>query len=297
MPRNRGMPLGARTTPHERCSTTKGGGLNFEDGSKSEASAWAILRRYVAAVRAAPDCCVEALLLAGSLATGSYVPGPSDVDQITVIHQDAPQGTEDRLLTWIERAMEAYGNEVHLAPVVYRRSNLDRPWLESWDLRRSTRHLITVPEELLRIHDHGRVLHGAPSFVNQLPRPTRGEVLAYHLRWRCWDHEIMRNHPHLDPAIMTDIPIRLAVQVILSRAVWHHYFATGSTCLNKNVIARRLAAEVPGYRFQEGVDLAAQVRRARFSDGSQQVRERLTAWCRRFLDWKSNRRPDEVPRN
>ena len=90
-------------------------------------------------------------------------------------------------------------------------------------------------------------------------------------------------------------PPRLAVQVILSRAIWHHFYATGSACFVKNAIAGRLASEVPGYLFQEGVELASRVRLSGSSEVSPQVAARLTKWCKRFLDWESNHQPDDVP--
>jgi len=202
---------------------------------------------------------VDAVVLTGSLATGGYVAGPGDIDQITILRQDAAPGTEDRLQDCIDSASAAYGRAVHLAPIVYRRAHLERPWPVTWDLRAETRYPATVPEELLRIHDHGQVLYGAPSFVDALPAPTRDEILACHQRLRRWNRDIRRLHPRLDLALRVEIPPRLAVQVILSRATWHHFYATGSACLAKNAIAGRLASEVPGYRFQEGVELASRV--------------------------------------
>ena len=185
---------------------------------KSVVTARATLRRYLEAVRADFACSVEAVVLIGSLATGGYVPGPSDVDQITILRQDAASGTEDRLQACIDSAAAAYGRAVHLAPILYRRADLEPPWPVEWDLRAETRHLlVTVPEELLRIHDHGQVLHGAPSYVDALPAPTREEILACHRRLRHWDREVKRIHPRMDLALRVEIPPRLAVQVILSQ--------------------------------------------------------------------------------
>jgi len=83
--------------------------------------------------------------------------------------------------------------------------------------------------------------------------------------------------------------------VILSRAIWHHFYATGSACFVKNEIAGRLAGEVPGYLFQAGVDLAARVRVSRSFEVSPQVAGTLTTWCKRFLEWDADHEPDDVP--
>ena len=128
-----------------------------------------------------------------------------------------------------------------------------------------------------------------------LQAPAREEVLACHRRSRRWNRDARRVHPRLDLANRAEIPPRLAVQVILSRAIWHHFYATGSACFVKNAIAGRLAGEVPGYLFQEGVDLAARVRLSGSFEVSPQVAGQLTKWCKRFLEWGSNHQPDDVP--
>ena len=73
----------------------------------SEITARAILGRYIEGVRADFACSVEAVVLIGSLATGGYVPGPGDIDQITILRQDAAPGTEDRLQACIDGAAAA----------------------------------------------------------------------------------------------------------------------------------------------------------------------------------------------
>ena len=91
---------------------------------KSEIAARAILRRYLESVRADFAGSVDAVVLTGSLAAGGYVAGPGDIDQITILRQDAAPGTEDRLQAGIDSAAAAYGRAVHLAPIVYRRADL-----------------------------------------------------------------------------------------------------------------------------------------------------------------------------
>ncbi len=262
---------------------------------RSEVTARAILDRYIEAVRVDFACSVEAVVLIGSLATGGYVPGPGDIDQITILRRDAATRAPYLLQACIEAVTAAYGGAVHMAPIVHRRSDLERPWPVTWDLRAETRHLVTVPEELLRIHDHGQVLYGAPSCVDDLPVPTREEILACHRRLRRWNRDVNRSHPRHDLANRAEIPPRLAVQVILSRAIWHHFYATGSACFAKSAIAGRLADEVPDYLFQAGVDLAARLRVSGSFEVSPQVQESLTKWCKRFLEWEANHEPDDVP--
>ena len=173
---------------------------------KSAVTARAILQRSLEGVRADFACSVDAVVLIGSLATGGYVPGPGDIDQVTILRRDAAPGTEARLQACIDGASAAYGGAVHLAPIVYRRADLERPWPVTWDLGAETRHLVTVPEELLRIHDHGQVVYGESSLVDALPAPTRDELLACQRRLRRWDRDVKRVHPRLDPAKRVEIP-------------------------------------------------------------------------------------------
>ena len=108
---------------------------------KSAVTARAILQRYLEGVRADFACSVDAVVLIGSLATGGYVPGPGDIDQVTILRRDAAPGTEARLQACIDGASAAYGGAVHLAPIVYRRADLERPRPVTWDLGVETRHL------------------------------------------------------------------------------------------------------------------------------------------------------------
>ena len=79
---------------------------------------------------------------------------------------------------------------------------------------------------------------------------------------------------------------------VTARAILDRYI---EGCFVKNAIAGRLAGEVPGYLFQEGVNLAAHVRLSGSFDVSPQVEGQLTKWCRRFLEWGANHQPDDVP--
>lgn len=44
-----------------------------------------MLSEYVRDVSTAIGGLLEAIVLTGSLATGSYVPGPGDIDQVTIV--------------------------------------------------------------------------------------------------------------------------------------------------------------------------------------------------------------------
>lgn len=134
---------------------------------KSEATARAILNRYIQAVRVDFSGSVEAVLLIGSLATGGYVPGPGDIDQITILRQDAAGSAANRLNACIDAAAAAYGGAVHMAPIVHRRSDLERPWPVTWDLRAETRFHATGSACFVKNEIAGRLAGEAPGYLFQ----------------------------------------------------------------------------------------------------------------------------------
>lgn len=260
---------------------------------KTEEKARLILQHYVGSMVADLGNSLEGILLAGSLATGSYIPGPGDIDQITILKSSASEKTEKRVIWHIRETREAFNRSINLAPIVYRRSDLKRPWCTDWDFEVDTKHLVTIPEELLRIHDHAQVMYGDPTLPTQLPKPTIEEMIAYHERWKKWGEEAQIRHPEWKPPV-GEIPIRIAVQIVLSNAIWHYYFATRCTCFNKHQVAQRLRMEVPNYQFYEGVELATQLRTSGFN-ATNEIREKLNEWCMRFQEWKENQPANAVP--
>lgn len=257
---------------------------------KSEATARLMFDRYVALVSSTVGEHIEAVLLLGSLATGSYVPGPGDIDQVTIFRDSAPKEAEESVLLSRDDTMAAFGRAINISTVAYRRSQLVGPWTIDWDLDPATKHLVTVPEELLRIHDHGRIVYGTLD-IQRLPIPSRDEMIAYHTRWRGWNEAYQRKYGPLPETLSA----RLAVQSVLSKAIWHYYFATGRTCFNKHTIARRLKAEVPGYSFLDGLLLATSVRLSGFANVSDETLERLNTCHKDMHTWARTHPVDAVP--
>lgn len=261
-----------------------------EAQSKSEAIARVMLDRYVERATADLGESVSAILLVGSLATGSYIPGPGDIDQITILGDSASENAEVRVAQHINRIMVDFGRAINMATVVYRRRDLERPWITEWDLRPETKHLVTIPEELLRIHDHALILlsHGFDPLT--LPVPTMDEMMDYAGRWRMWNQACLQRLKPPDP-----MPVRLMVQTVLSRAIWHYYFATGRTCFNKHEIAGRLNAEVAGYQFQSGLDAATKIRLSAFAGTSDGLIEAVTDCYEEMMAWISAHPAGAVP--
>jgi hypothetical protein len=259
----------------------------------SEATARRLLQRYVDSVIRDHGNLVLAIVLTGSLVTGSYLPGPGDIDQITIVPDYAPVDTEHGIRAVVEAVTEEFQHAVNLADVTYRRRHLERPWPTEWDLKPESKHLATLPEELLRIHDHGQVIWGHLD-LSQLPLPTREEMVAYHTRWREWNRRYQEAHAEIAAALQ-DPSTRMAVQFILSNAIWHYYYATDRTCFGKHRIAELLQREVPGYCYQGAVDLATAVR-LRECDASTEEQSSLTHWVRELRQWNQRHPVGTVPR-
>jgi len=267
-----------------------------DSADQSEAAARHLLSTYLRLVEHRLADCTEAVVLCGSLAMGSYVPGESDVDQVTILSDSASPEAEEQARQAARDAMDACRGAVNLADVVYGRGELDRPWCEEWDLQPGTKHRATVPEELLRMHDHGQVEFGEGFDVAALPRPTSREMIAYRKRWRRWNQQHQARHPEFERTLKEELSARIAAQVILSNAVWHYYFATERTCFNKHEIAERLQQEVPDYAFQAGVELATRVRLRAGRGIPESEFQELRGWFDALRQWGTTHAVDTVPR-
>jgi hypothetical protein len=258
----------------------------------SETTARLLLQHYVDSVAREHGDLALAIVLTGSLVTGSYVPGPGDIDQITILTDDAPADAEGKIRAAVQAVMDGSGRVVNLADVTYRRHHLERPWSTEWNLRPETKHLATVPEELLRMHDHGQVIWGHLD-IAQLPLPTWEETISYRTRWREWNRQSQEGNEEV-AATMRDPSVRIAVQALLSNAIWHYYYATGLTCFSKHRIAGALQSEVPGYAFQSAVNLATALRRRGF-DASAGEQESLVRSARELRQWNREHPVGAVP--
>jgi len=261
----------------------------------SEDTARSMLGRYAECLASLLGDRLEAVILCGSLAMGSYVPEESDIDQITILQHAAPAGAEADARRCRQRTMDAFDGVINLADVVYRPRDLARPWRTEWDLQLETKHLVTVPEELLRIHDHGRIVCSHGFLISELAHPTREEMIAYDERWRRWNAAWQTTHPEFTASIQADLTPRIAAQRILSRAVWHYYFATGETCFDKHRVADQLRRDVPRYLFQDAVELATRVRKRRSQDLFDGEFDALRGWFHSVREWCSAHDVGAVP--
>ena len=230
----------------------------------SEKTARLMLDHYVTTSSEKFRDSIESIILLGSLVYGGYIPGPGDIDQITMLKNDADEEIEQQVLALIKTIMEKHNNAVNIATTIYRRSQLERPWQTEYDCTPESKHLVTVPEELLRIHDHGQVLWGVID-ISSLPKPTIDEMKEYHSRWREW-HEIFFAQSPEHKKMIKSPPLRIAVASIVSIAIWHYYYATGKTFFNKGEIYDALKSELPEYRYIDILKFIPEIRQKQFKE-------------------------------
>ncbi len=237
---------------------------------------------------------IKAIIVVGSLATKSYLPEVSDIDQITILKDSTTPEAPERVLQHIYDTMESFGRSVNLSTVVYRLSDLKRPRRTDHEYTPETKHLLSIPEELLRIHDHGKVIYGKKEIILELPKPAMEEITDCKKLVRKWDRKIRKTHPEIERMVKNPT-VKIAVQSILSNAIWHYYYTTGRTCFNKHQIAHKLKEKVPGYIFQDVVELATKIRMNGFRDISDRNENLLIKGYHNLLQWGKDHPVNAVP--
>lgn len=234
----------------------------------SEKAAKLMLNAYADRCVSAMSNELDAIILTGSLATNSYIgigEDGRDVDQITILKDSAEDNMRERTEQIRKEVMERYFRRINISDVVYKQSDLHRPWYKHGIRpKRSTKHYFTIPEELLRIKDHGIVIYGAASYIDSLTCPSMAEMRDYHSRWREWGRRMQEDMRERGMKIITDEwpwPLRISVAMALTRAIWYYYYSTGKTQFSKNDIAATIESEIPDCKYLDVLRLATEIRK------------------------------------
>jgi len=271
------------------------GVMNSLTKDYSEKRAREILNIYVTEVTKEYGAYIEVILLVGSLTNGSYVEGPGrDVDQITILKDDAGEVIREKMLNIITEIEKAYNNDIPIARTVYFKSDFGRPLKTNMELNVKNKHLIEIVTELKRIHESGIVLYGK-NIISELPIPTLEESIRFDELAREWDRQALKKNPQIEKTLK-NLPIRIAVQIIITKAFKHYYYATGKTCSNKHEVANKIAKEVPEYMFLDTLKLAAEFKINPNKEFSEDKVERLIKGCQDMLEWQGGKKVYEVPK-
>ena len=134
----------------------------------SESRAWEIVDEFFRALSGQVGPSLQAGVVIGSLASGQFRPGISDIDTVVILSDAAP--AED--VAHVQELQQQF-HEKHRVPkgfgaVVLRPSELHPPY------ERICLHVA----DLMRIRRHGFVVWGAYD-LQAIPEPGREDVLAY----------------------------------------------------------------------------------------------------------------------
>ncbi len=267
--------------------------MDFHD--KSEYRARQILKNYVDSITKEFGEYICTILLVGSLTNGSYIEGPGrDIDQITILSDEAPEAVRLSLLKRIDEIQSYFNNDIPIAKSIYKFSEMQRPF--KTDIRPciEDKYLLEVPIELLRIHESGIVLYGK-NVISQLPSPTHDEFAFFDKLGFKWSDEVNKIMP--PPCFQKELPIRIIVQIILTNAFRHYFYFTGKSCSNKHIIGDRIKTEIKNYKFQDLLDLATEFKMNPNKDFTYEKINQLKSTFVEFEHWLKNHPVDAVPLN
>ncbi|TYB30557.1 MAG: hypothetical protein FXF47_08625 [Candidatus Mcinerneyibacterium aminivorans] len=263
--------------------------------NKSKKRAYEILNHYKNIIIDEMEELVKSIILVGSLSNGSYIPGPGrDIDQITILEDKANNNQIIRANEIIEKTEEKFNNDIPIARTVYKLGQMQRPFNRNIDYCKENKHLLELPIELFRIHDSGKIIYGNKNIKRILPVPKRDEVIKFEKRNRKDYRKLLKNEPEIRENLKNP-PVRIAVQIILTTAMKHFYFATGNSCSNKHKIAERMKDKVVNYKFQKLLDLATEFKLNPDTEFENKKIIKLRKGCKKLMNWMYERKVDSVP--
>lgn len=222
---------------------------------KSEKRAREILQYYVNSISTDFSEYIEAIILVGSLSNGSYVEGPGrDIDVIMIIKNTTSNDIRESILIKIDYIENKFNNDIPIARTVYKLCEMKRPFRTDINLSLENKHLLEVTTELQRVHESGILLYGR-NIIEELPVPSREEIIYFNKLNRKWSKMQVSKSPEIQN-VLNDPPINILVQIIITNAFRHYYYATNKSCSNKHEIASKMKHDVPNYRFQNALDIA-----------------------------------------
>ena len=236
---------------------------------------------------------LQAVLLTGSLVTGSYTgDAGSDIDLVHILRDDAPENARQALLDCIAQTERETGRDLPISRCVYRMKDLYPPYPADFELCPENKDYIELPVELLRLKDASRVVWGELD-MEEIPAPKRVDVIACQELSARWVKQMVAAGIPLPP--QDDLPLRLMVQSVLVHALLDVFFATGRSCSDKAAVGQRLRDGVPDYAFLPLVEACTRWRYApeKFTDADEALI--LAQWPH----WREVRRQlptDGVPR-
>lgn len=200
--------------------------------------AWSMVNDFIKQCESQYKEDITAILLTGSLANGSYQPGLSDVDVITILKDETPENTRSGISEIYNQVHEKHG--IQFEPVILRHRDFWPPWNDD----------LCIQPEIHRLKASGKVLYGEENIIEQLPIPTKKEMWEFDISFREW---LLKS----DEQTWHEWSLKGALKVILGEASTYFYYKTGIVEHSKHHIAEYMAHQFPHFSYLSAVKFAA----------------------------------------
>ena len=145
-------------------------------GPISAERAWEIARGFaLESTKEDVDGCILAIFMIGSLATGQYHPGRSDIDTVIITSDSIPEGLREKLGELRRVYVSKYNIPKGFGGIILREQDLNPPYDPEKEL---------VPE-IYRLLEQGKPIWGEYD-VSNIPTPSRNDIRAYAKVFYTW---------------------------------------------------------------------------------------------------------------
>ena len=231
--------------------------------------AWNIVYEFIAECTEPYAEHIVCILLTGSLARGSYQPGLSDIDVITVLCDDTPEYVAGDISALYNRISNKYS--IQFGPIILRH----RDFYRSWD------NELDIQPELLRLKASGHTLYGK-DIIPDLPTPTKQEMWEYDLYFKNWIREY---EPHWFTN-WRDWSLKVCLKVILGGATSYLYYKADIVEYSKHAILETFSCYFPDFPHIQSLKKASYLWQHYFEFADDEgLRKKMTENAREFENY------------
>ena len=230
--------------------------------SRSCQQAWKMTDAFVSVCSGLYFQQIVSIMLTGSLTNGSYQPGLSDVDLITVLDDDCP----DTIRADVSRLYQQIGHDhsIQFDPLIVSYHDFWPPWDNNPG----------IPQEILRLKASGKVLFGR-NIIAELPTPTKKEMWQSDLSFREW--LVKSEQPPWQ-----EWTLKSSLKTILGEASSYFYYKTGIAEYSKHHIAELFSHHIPHFSHLSTLELASYLWRHYPDDEDEELRSQMAKQAKDF---------------
>jgi hypothetical protein len=226
--------------------------------SKSKERAHLIIAHHTEAIKNLNGI-IKSVILVGSLSDNSYTGNAgSDIDLIHILYSDASADSKNIVYDLITKTEEETNKDIPISKCIYFYDNLFPPYKTDFELHDKNKDMVELPIEIFRIKESGKTLYG-DEIINEIPMPAKNDVLLFREISERWNKSIAEQNPERHKIYLQTVsnpPVRLIVQSVLTGAMTHYYFFTNESCSSKAQIYYKVKKSIPSYRFLKLLELS-----------------------------------------